>query len=58
MPNHECSPVRYCMCSMDALEPNEQCPVHSGAVSNRCGICGRYIRPETGLNNVHHTTIQ
>lgn len=41
---HECREARACCCSVTALAPNEECPVHgSGPWPPRCGECGRFL---------------
>lgn len=43
--DHECEEDHLCCCSMTALEPNEDCPVHAaGPYPPRCGICGKFIK--------------
>ena len=33
-----------CECSLTALEPDENCPVHGlGEYPPRCGVCGRFM---------------
>lgn len=45
MKPHECHEDNSCCCSMQALEPDEECPVHGfGEWPPRCGICGRFIK--------------
>jgi hypothetical protein len=42
---HKCTPMMpYCCCSMIADEPSWKCPIHGGAIINRCE-CGRFVRP-------------
>jgi hypothetical protein len=42
--NHQCRESRVCCCSLTALEPDEDCPIHSsGPWPPRCCICGRFI---------------
>lgn len=42
---HTCSPAKpYCCCSQLADEPSWECPIHGGAMVNRCE-CGRFVRP-------------
>ncbi len=41
---HECQVGRSCTCSMTALEPAEDCPVHSGGGWPRCERCGRMMK--------------
>lgn len=46
---HECKPMEpTCCCSMIADEPSEDCPIHGGAVINRCE-CGRFVRVKDPL---------
>lgn len=45
MKEHECKESKLCSCSMTALEPDEECPVHgAGEWPPRCCVCGRYIK--------------
>jgi hypothetical protein len=45
MKKHRCREGRTCVCSIVALEPEEDCPIHgSGPWPPRCKICGRFIR--------------
>jgi hypothetical protein len=46
MKEHKCKWVDYCICRMDADEPNENCPIHSGAAEwpPRCMYCGRFLK--------------
>lgn len=49
MTNHICSESKYCCCSVQALEPDDQCPLHGHPWPPRCEACGRYTkwpRPE------------
>ncbi len=40
---HRCKPMEpWCDCSMIADEPSWDCPIHGGAVINRCD-CGRFV---------------
>ena len=42
---HVCAEGKTCTCSMLALEPDEDCPVHgAGPYPPRCGKCGRFIK--------------
>jgi hypothetical protein len=41
---HVCKPSEpYCCCSINWLEPSWDCPIHGGAIINRCD-CGRFVR--------------
>jgi hypothetical protein len=40
---HVCKTMRYCVCSVQALEPDEDCPIHGCAQQPRCE-CGRFVR--------------
>jgi hypothetical protein len=41
---HTCKPSEpYCCCSINGLEPSWDCPIHGGALINRCD-CGRFVR--------------
>jgi hypothetical protein len=47
MSDHECREGRSCVCSIQALEPDETCPVHGcGEYPPRCYECGRYFKQE------------
>ncbi len=39
---HVCAPFRYCVCSIVADEPNEDCPIHGSEPWPRCR-CGRFV---------------
>lgn len=42
---HICQESKSCCCSLQALEPDEDCPVHSaGPWPPRCGQCGKFIK--------------
>lgn len=45
---HICKEIDYCTCNIEALEPNEKCPIHSGyrPWPPRCYICGRFMKFE------------
>lgn len=44
---HVCERATGCCCSVAALEPNEDCPVHSGGEwPPRCIHCGKFMRWE------------
>lgn len=41
---HMCHEAKSCCCSITALEPDEDCPVHAqGPWPPRCEVCGRFI---------------
>ena len=41
---HECKPMApTCCCHQLADEPSWDCPIHGGAIINRCD-CGRFVR--------------
>jgi hypothetical protein len=41
---HICKPLDpYCVCSIVALEPDEQCPIHGVEYPKRCK-CGRFVK--------------
>lgn len=43
--SHECRESNLCCCSSTALEPKDNCPVHSsGPWPPRCEICGRFMK--------------
>jgi hypothetical protein len=45
MKKHKCKPAEpHCTCYMLADEPSWDCPIHGGAIVNRCD-CGRFVRP-------------
>ena len=45
MKPHICVESKTCSCSIIALEPNEDCPIHgSGPWPPRCEICGRLMK--------------
>lgn len=42
---HECKKMDYCICSSQAYEPHEDCPIHGcPAWPPRCMYCGRFIK--------------
>jgi hypothetical protein len=44
MTDHVCRQPQTCTCSIQALEPDEQCPIHgAGEWPPRCEICGRLM---------------
>lgn len=46
---HTCRRPSACTCSIQALEPDEQCPVHgAGEWPPRCEVCGRFMQWEEG----------
>ena len=45
MKNHTCVESDTCTCSIVALEPNDNCPIHGcGEWPPRCKICGKFLR--------------
>lgn len=40
---HVCVVAKTCCCSVLALEPNEDCPVHGVPYPPRCETCGRFL---------------
>lgn len=44
--NHICKALDYCVCSVIALEPHEDCPIHGYPLGNRCNDCGRFMKQE------------
>jgi hypothetical protein len=43
---HVCRPMEpQCLCSMNQLEPNAECPFHGGATIHRCE-CGRFVKTD------------
>ena len=43
MKNHKCIESTTCKCSLLALEPADDCPIHGWPWPYRCEICGRFI---------------
>ena len=43
---HVCQENTTCTCSVDAVEPDSKCPVHSGYREwpPRCEICGKFMK--------------
>lgn len=42
---HVCEYPDTCCCSISALEPDDDCPIHSfGPPIDRCKHCGRFMR--------------
>ena len=35
---------KTCKCSMTALEPNEDCPIHGYPRPPKCEICGQFVK--------------
>jgi hypothetical protein len=53
MKKHTCKRPQSCICSSTALEPNENCPVHSlGEYPPRCEICGRFMKNGWALSEL------
>ena len=43
--SHICHESKTCCCSLQVLEPDEECPVHGwGEYPPRCEICGRFVK--------------
>ncbi len=41
---HVCHKSRTCCCSLTALEPDEDCPIHGGGeFPPRCAVCGKFL---------------
>lgn len=38
---HKCKELKFCTCDLQALEPDEDCPMHGYRRKNRCR-CGRF----------------
>jgi hypothetical protein len=48
---HKCQEGRSCCCSITALEPDDDCPLHGYPFPPRCEICGRYMKwPKTNFS--------
>lgn len=44
MSAHICEEGKGCVCSLQALEPDEDCPVHGpGPWPPRCASCGKFM---------------
>jgi len=43
MKEHTCKEYMGCACSMEGLEPDENCPVHGYPWPPRCE-CGRFVK--------------
>jgi hypothetical protein len=41
---HKCQEGRSCCCSITALEPDDDCPLHGYPWPPRCEICGRFMK--------------
>jgi hypothetical protein len=42
---HICIENKYCICSVQAIEPDENCPIHSaGEWPPRCAECGKFMK--------------
>ena len=42
---HQCRRSRTCCCSSQALEPDDECPIHgAGEWPPRCCVCGRFMK--------------
>lgn len=41
---HICRESNVCVCSISALEPDEQCPVHGAPWPPRCCVCGKWMK--------------
>jgi hypothetical protein len=45
MAEHICAQKKYCICSIGALEPDDNCPLHGHANNPpKCDTCGRFIK--------------
>jgi hypothetical protein len=53
---HVCSPDMGCICSLQALEPDEDCPKHGYPFPPRCA-CGRFVKWRIS-NMFTHISIQ
>ena len=49
--SHICQEDRDCCCSMQSLEPDEDCPKHGWPWPPRCGICGRFMKRKPVLTD-------
>lgn len=45
---HICKEDKTCCCSLTALEPDEDCPVHGWPYPSRCR-CGRFVKSKWKL---------
>jgi hypothetical protein len=43
---HVCAESESCCCSLTALEPDEDCPIHGNPWPPTCGACGRFVKRE------------
>lgn len=43
-PPHRCRQSKTCCCGTQAVEPNENCPVHGHPYPIQCEVCGRFIK--------------
>jgi hypothetical protein len=41
---HVCRRCRTCTCSIQALEPDEECPAHGWPTRETCYVCGRFMK--------------
>jgi hypothetical protein len=45
---HKCQESISCCCSITALEPDDDCPIHGHPFTPRCEICGQFMKwPKT-----------
>jgi len=54
MKQHKCHPQDTCTCYILGLEPEEDCPIHSGYTSNRCCECGRFLKIKEMFPDLGH----
>ena len=55
MSEHYCRKGTTCTCSVQGLEPDEDCPIHGcGQWPPRCEVCGRFMpwpEPEAAIGD-------
>ena len=40
---HVCKKADWCICSISALEPNDNCPLHGHPWPPKCAECGKFM---------------
>lgn len=53
MKKHICIERYWCSCSVMALEPDDDCPIHAGGGIPRCCYCGKFLKRNTTRSTVH-----